>query len=145
MTRLILIRLAPLVGVDADDSAKGISSLNMLGAQTSPERLVEQFDAPECFRTFPSERNPSFTANCNILKALVSSPSPEVYSQQIEKVARYICSLWSHSNGPIRDKWVSFLPYLITLCAMLNLREPFYLLPYDAHGASFTASSYCLG
>ena len=92
---------------DADDTAKTIISLNTLGKQVRPDRLIEVFENGGHFRTYPGERNPSFSANCNILSALLHSAEPDQYFRQIELALQFLCDL--HSSGDMRDKWVSYI------------------------------------
>ncbi|KAK3934391.1 hypothetical protein QBC46DRAFT_427605 [Diplogelasinospora grovesii] len=71
--------------------------------QICPKRMVEEFEAPDHFRTYRNERNESFSANCNVLDALLHSPSPGEYSSQIAKVSRFLCNAFY--SGNVRDKW----------------------------------------
>lgn len=97
--------LVPTLMVDADDTAKTIISLNMLGKRVRPDRLIEVFKNGGHFRTYAGERNPSFSANCNILSALLHSEEPSQYTREIELAVQFLCDL--HSSGDMRDKWVS--------------------------------------
>jgi hypothetical protein len=60
-------RKAPGCFPDADDTAKGIAALRILGTSASVNGLVQMFETADHFRTYPGERNPSFSANCNVL------------------------------------------------------------------------------
>ncbi|ODM14970.1 hypothetical protein SI65_09722 [Aspergillus cristatus] len=93
----------PTLMADADDTAKTIISLNVLGKRVRPDRLIEVFENGGHFRTYAGERNPSFSANCNILSALLHSAEPEQYLREIELALRFLCDL--HSSGDMRDKW----------------------------------------
>ncbi len=97
---------ASAIDSDADDTAKAILALNLMGRPTSPEGLVRAFEAENHFRTYLGERDPSFSVNCNVLEALLHSPNPATYESQIEKAARFVFDRWYRSNDPIRDKWV---------------------------------------
>jgi len=98
---------APLVGSDADDTAKAITTLEILGRRASPDNMIKKFEARDHFRTYGFERNPSFSANCNVLKALLhAQPSPNQYAAEIEKAIRFICNCWWGTHGNIADKWV---------------------------------------
>ncbi len=90
---------------DADDTAKTILSLNLLGIPTSPKRMIEEFEAPDHFRTYRYEQNGSFSANCNVLDALLHSNNPSDYISQIIKISRFLCHRFD--SGNICDKWVS--------------------------------------
>ena len=66
------ISSAPLVDLDADDIAELIKVLNLQGSSTSPVRMIETFEVTNYFKTYLTERDPIFTANCNVLGALPS-------------------------------------------------------------------------
>ncbi|KAK8038504.1 Copalyl diphosphate synthase [Apiospora rasikravindrae] len=88
---------------DADDAAKLILSLSLLGSPPSPERMIQEFESAESFRTYRRESTTSFSANGNVLDALVHTSTPARYSGQIVKVARFLCR--EFESGAINDKW----------------------------------------
>ena len=97
--------IAPSVLADADDSAKVLLTLNLLGRGVLPDRMITQFKSENGhFRTYPGERDVSFSANCNVLIALLQSPNVEVYSSCISNIATYLSDAWW--TGASRDKWV---------------------------------------
>lgn len=114
-THMIILQkanfLVPTLMADADDTAKTIISLNVLGKRVRPDRLIEVFENGGHFRTYAGERNPSFSANCNILSALLHGAEPGQYLREIELALRFLCDI--HSSGDMRDKWVRFLFPLI--------------------------------
>ena len=61
------------------------------------------------FRTYHGERDPSFTANSNVLLALLNTPDAATVSPQIEKAAAFLCDVWWTADSEIGDKWVSLL------------------------------------
>jgi hypothetical protein len=81
-------------------------AMNSLGKPTQPQALIQAYESKEYFITYPGERTPSFSVNCNVLDALLHSPNPSDFIAQIEKAARYLCKRWYESNDPIMDKWV---------------------------------------
>lgn len=90
---------------DADDTAKSISSLYLLGRHdTNPDQMIKTFHNVDYFRTYQAERNPSFSANCNVLMALLHFRDPRNYTEIISKVTDYLSAAWF--KGSIRDKWV---------------------------------------
>jgi hypothetical protein len=97
---------APFVGADADDTAFGLTTLNLIGKATNADRLVQEFEASDHFKTYAMERNPSLSANCNVLNALLQTPEPGRYIKQIEKCTKFLCHQWWTSDGKIEDKWV---------------------------------------
>ncbi|KAL1626218.1 hypothetical protein SLS54_003053 [Diplodia seriata] len=90
---------------DADDTAKGLLTLKMLGVNIAPDQMVQNFEAKGHFRTYSSERDPSLSANCNVLVALLHMDDVSRYSPQILKCVRFICDCWWESDGSIKDKW----------------------------------------
>ena len=73
--------------------------------------MIDYFDSRDCLKTYTAERNPSVSANCNALLAILLD-SDEIDESQskiktIEKVTAYICESWSNANGALEDKWAS--------------------------------------
>lgn len=101
------LNLAPGFAPDVDDTAKGILSLNMLGSCIGAEDMISSFEADDHFRTYPRERDPSFSANCNALLALLHQQNASRYSAEILKAVRFLCSYWWSSDNGVKDKWVS--------------------------------------
>ena len=90
---------------DADDTAKTILALSHLGIDIAPENMITYFKAEDGhFRTYAGERDASFSANCNVLQALLFVSDPRRYSDSIVSVTGYLCDLWWKGN--VRDKWV---------------------------------------
>lgn len=104
---VLMKSIAPGFEADVDDTAKGIFSLNMMGACMSTESMVQSFEADDHFRTYPGERDPSFSANCNALLALLHQPEVSHYATQILKATCFLCKYWWESGAGIKDKWVS--------------------------------------
>ena len=96
---------------DADDTAKGITALSLLGTEITRDPLVMKFGSGEWFKTYSHERNVSFSTNCNVLMALVSSladkTSRKKYYALIEKIVTILANTWLEKPNCIRDKWVS--------------------------------------
>ena len=57
----------PSVSSDSDDTGKAITALQLLGCPASFDSLIKKFELDSHFQCFPFERNPSFSANCNVL------------------------------------------------------------------------------
>ncbi|GAP92352.1 putative terpene synthase family protein [Rosellinia necatrix] len=100
-----ILGFAPFFEVDVDDTAKTILSLNMLGRPVSPKSLIDTFEAETHFRTYAGERDPSPTANCNALLALLHQKDVANYGTQIHKIAKYLVDFWWKADGKIVDKW----------------------------------------
>ncbi len=91
---------------DADDSAKVILTLNLLGRRVNARSLTEHFKSNNGhFRTYLGERDASFSANCNILKAMLEAPQVSHHTTDIRSILEYVCESWW--SGAIKDKWVS--------------------------------------
>ena len=97
---------APNYEADVDDTAKTITSLTLLGYQITPMSMIEAFETETHFKTYAGERDPSFTANCNALLALLCQPEPAAYCSQIHKITCFLVDYWWRSEGTIKDKWV---------------------------------------
>ncbi|EHA49536.1 ent-kaurene synthase [Pyricularia oryzae 70-15] len=100
-----VVGFVPSIMADADDTAKTLSALNMMGFRKPATRMIEDFETETHFRTYPSERDSSFSANCNVLLALLHHPAPSQHTSQIKKVAGFLCNKWWNTDGAIKDKW----------------------------------------
>lgn len=96
--------LARSVSFDADDTAKTLLVLSLLGYPAPHQGLLDEFEGKTHFLTYKGERNPSFTANCNVLVALLSQPDVSTLTPQIAKIISFLSSQWWESNGSIDDK-----------------------------------------
>ena len=102
---LTSFRIAPSVLADVDDTARAVITLNHLGRPTSPEKMLSFFMADRAhLRTYPSERDPSFSANCNGLMAILHAPCSDKYLPHIETILDFLCT--SYLSGVVKDKWV---------------------------------------
>lgn len=99
--------LVPGFMADVDDTAKTIVCLKSLGREAGPTSMLETFEGDTHFRTYCTERDPSFSANCNALLALLHQDVPQEYSAQITKISGFLCDTWWNSVSRIQDKWVS--------------------------------------
>lgn len=77
----------------------------MLGTFVSADGMVKEYEGDEYFKTYHGERNSSFSTNCNVLMALLTTPSPMKFKPQIEKIVRYLCKSWEERGSGFRDKW----------------------------------------
>jgi len=93
--------------IDADDTAKTITSLRLLGRQADPQGMLDKFSNKDHFSTYVGERNPSFSANCNILIALMHMKDADQFLAQIEMALDFLYKLYF--VGGLSDKWVSLL------------------------------------
>lgn len=112
-----VVGFAHLVDADADDTAKVIVSLNLLGRPTSAADMVRVYETFDHFKTYSVEKNPSFSANCNSLKALLCDTNIFQYLPQIEKATTFICNRWWSCEADIEDKWNLCPQYAMMLMA----------------------------
>ncbi|KAF9894881.1 hypothetical protein FE257_004502 [Aspergillus nanangensis] len=101
---------APGMCMDADDTAKTLTLLNLLGLPASPDALIDRFEACDYFLTFGLERNPSVSTNAHVLIALLHTQNPNRYIPQIEKCVQHLCRVWGASDCFVEDKW-NISPY----------------------------------
>ncbi|PWY88421.1 Ent-kaurene synthase, partial [Aspergillus heteromorphus CBS 117.55] len=106
---------APGMLADADDTAKSIYSLRLLGRRTNCEAMLQAFEGPTHFKTYNLEAKESFSVNCNVLIALLASQDPSRHLTQISKALRFLCSAWE--NGKWSDKWNIEAQYAMMLLA----------------------------
>ncbi|KAF3385516.1 Phyllocladan-16-alpha-ol synthase [Penicillium rolfsii] len=100
------VGFTPRVCADADDTAKALLILNLLQSDVSPDSMLAAFEAEHHFKTYPLERDPSFSANCNVLLALLHATDPSQYALQIEKASRFLHKHFRESPGlKVQDKW----------------------------------------
>ncbi|OQE38676.1 hypothetical protein PENCOP_c008G05124 [Penicillium coprophilum] len=99
------VGFTPHVCADADDTAKAILVLQLLQQHVSLEPMLKAFEAEHHFKTYPYERDPSFSANCNVLLALLYTDDVSQYASQIEKATRFLHTHFRESNLKVRDKW----------------------------------------
>ncbi|CAL8578037.1 hypothetical protein XPA_003839 [Xanthoria parietina] len=99
-----VVGFAPGFVPDADDTAKAQLALSLLGHESRfATQLVARFACGTHFQTYPGERNPSVSANCNVLMALLHSPDPNPYRIPISNATKFVCDAWDQSAD--RDKW----------------------------------------
>ncbi|QSZ36340.1 hypothetical protein DSL72_006216 [Monilinia vaccinii-corymbosi] len=100
---------------DADDTAKSILCLSYAHRHRSPAALIKKFDTGNCFKTYAIERNPSLSANCNVLQALLHLPDVDNYQTQVSNIIRFTYNAWN--TGSLKDKWNRAEEYTTMLLA----------------------------
>jgi hypothetical protein len=98
-----LVGFAPGILEDADDTARSLMALRCLGKSPSTRGVIEMFQTADHFRTYRQEGSPSFSANCNVLLALLGDTEGELDQENIEKALAFLLEL--EESGPIHDKW----------------------------------------
>ena len=89
---------------DADDTAKSLLALALLGYTVDTRPLLDNFNSDSWFRTYQLESSPSFSANCNVLNAILNVEAPELNQDAVLKAGRFLCSQMDN-NAVVRDKW----------------------------------------
>ncbi|KAJ4357231.1 uncharacterized protein N0V89_001806 [Didymosphaeria variabile] len=98
-----LVGFTPGVLEDADDTARSLMALRCLDKSQSARRLIEMFQTADHIRTYRLEGSPSFSANCNVLLALLGEAEGALDQENIEKALAFLLEL--QESGPIHDKW----------------------------------------
>ncbi|KAI1505682.1 hypothetical protein F5X99DRAFT_428788 [Biscogniauxia marginata] len=111
---------APGVLPDADDTAKSIITLSLLNRPTTCEDMIKEFESQTHFKTYNNESTASFSANCNVLNAIVRSASASRYLPQVLKSLNYLYQTWY--EGKISDKWNLEIQYSMMLLAEALIR-----------------------
>ncbi|EEB91526.1 hypothetical protein MPER_10096, partial [Moniliophthora perniciosa FA553] len=102
---------------DADDTAKTLTALRYIGQPHSIEPLLKTFERPHYIMCQQFERNPSLSANCNVLIALQALPQPHEYFPQILKIFNFVTGAYSSAShvNEVKDKWHESPWYLAML------------------------------
>ncbi|KAL8941934.1 MAG: hypothetical protein Q9216_001962 [Gyalolechia sp. 2 TL-2023] len=129
-----LVGFAPEILEDADDTARAIWSLHLLGRQQSSNPMITTFENTKHFKTYSMESNPSFSANCNILIALAHSSDPKKHTAAILKAAQFLCDAWY--DGEARDKW-NLSPLYSEMLLSYALVQLLHLYDQDQLGDTF--------
>lgn len=99
---------APDLLPDVDDTSLAIATLRVLGRTTCIKKMVKEFKTRDHFKTYAFEKNPSFSANCNVLTCLLSEKRElEDNVALIEKCVHFLCESWWNTDQKINDKWVN--------------------------------------
>ncbi|KAL8704966.1 MAG: hypothetical protein Q9201_001912 [Fulgogasparrea decipioides] len=115
------VGFAPGYVADADDSAKAQLSLSLLGRKPQYHmQMVNKFDCGTHFETYPSERDPSVSTNCNVLMSLLHSSDPALYSKSIGNAVKFLCDAWD--QGAFSDKWNLSPHYVFMLLSQAFVR-----------------------
>lgn len=127
------ILISPLAGTvlpDADDTAKAITALHYLGRKMSVDSLLQAFEGESCFKTYPGERNPSVSANCNVLICLLTRDNPMKFYVQITKILHFVSR--QLISGASNEKWVCYFSMYL-----LNEANMFCSIAIDFTGKCF--------
>ncbi|MCJ1351567.1 MAG: hypothetical protein MMC33_001551 [Icmadophila ericetorum] len=98
-----LVGFAPGILEDADDTARTLVALQRLGKRVDPGPMIDKFESDDHFMTYELERNSSFSANSNVLLALLEFQPVDEHLPQIEKTITFLLQEWGESR--ISDKW----------------------------------------
>ncbi|KAK3367921.1 hypothetical protein B0H63DRAFT_424064 [Podospora didyma] len=104
-----LIGFARFMEPDADDTAKSLTVLNLLGTAVASTKLLSLAERSSThgfhFVTYEAERDASITTNCNCLTALCTGSDANEHGDIIEMTMRFLCNAWKKDPSGIRDKW----------------------------------------
>ncbi|KAL6720895.1 hypothetical protein ACLMJK_002820 [Lecanora helva] len=98
-----VLGFAPNILEDSDDTARALLTLSHLGNRIDPIPMIERFKSSMYFKTYPFERDPSFSANCNALMAILHSSSVDESSPLIGQMVAFLVERWA--SGKASDKW----------------------------------------
>ncbi|KAI0010240.1 hypothetical protein F4779DRAFT_320603 [Xylariaceae sp. FL0662B] len=112
-----LVGFAPFLEPDADNTARGSITLNLLGVPTTSAPLIKEFSNNEYTRTYTNESDPSISTNSNVLISLCVGPDVVEHAPQIETVMRFLCKNWWRDPDGIREKWNKSPYYSLMLMA----------------------------
>lgn len=115
-----LVGFAPGFLPDADDTSMIVLALAHLCTEVDVSSLIDYSEITTHFKTYKLERDPSVSANSNVLRALLTSPFPGRYMTQIEKAVRFMLSCWD--DGNLHDKWNLAAEYSEMLLASALVR-----------------------
>ncbi|KAF1998137.1 hypothetical protein P154DRAFT_578188 [Amniculicola lignicola CBS 123094] len=106
-----LVGFARDIEPDLDDSAKYSIIMSLSGALGNSNVIAEAFNATGWLKTYNGERNPSVSANCNALIALLLDRNEfSEKAMTIKKIVKFVVEHWTATNGAISDKW-NLSPY----------------------------------
>ncbi|KAI0850465.1 Ent-kaurene synthase [Daldinia vernicosa] len=106
---------APGILPDADDTARAILTLSLLKRPVSCGDMIKTFESQTHFKTYSYESTESFSANCNVLNAIIRSTNPSLYIPQVNKSLNFLCQTWY--EGKVSDKWNMEPQYSMMLLA----------------------------
>ncbi|KAJ4286478.1 hypothetical protein N0V90_013178 [Kalmusia sp. IMI 367209] len=98
-----IVGFAPGFLADADDTAVTLLVLRQFDMNVSFKGLLETFSSAQNFRTYAHESSPSFSANCNVLIALLHAPDLNAHAPYIRLAIDYLVTL--AEEGLLKDKW----------------------------------------
>lgn len=110
-----VLGFAPSFLPDADDTSRALLALTAVGVEADRGPLIRNFECTSHFKTYQLERNPSASANCNVLLALLASSKVHQYVPQIEKAVKFLCACWNANE--LQDKWNLAFEYTEMLLA----------------------------
>lgn len=91
---------------DMDDTAKIIFCLKSLGKDVSLRSKIETFAEQTHLKTYLTERNHSFSANCNDLLALLRQEVPQELSAHKLQISGFLCDSRWDSFSKTENQWV---------------------------------------
>lgn len=75
---------------DADNTAKAIAALLLMGKKPSVKGLIDTFERRDHFATYVEAPDADFTVNCNVMTCLLMVDDPCSHVYQVAKIARFV-------------------------------------------------------
>jgi len=80
--------------------------------------MIAAFASENHFQTYEDETSSSFSANCNVLLAILNSQDASLYAKEVNSTVAYLVDAFE--NGTIHDKWNLSPEYsMMLLCRAL--------------------------
>ncbi|KAF2706117.1 Ent-kaurene synthase [Pleomassaria siparia CBS 279.74] len=98
-----VVGFAPGLLPDADDTAVSILTLRQNDLNYDLTSLLNVFSAKDHVRTYEFESGPSFSANCNVLIALLHSDDVNKHMENVVKSVEFLIT--AAESGLVTDKW----------------------------------------
>lgn len=92
----------PSAIADADDTVKAILTLYLLGKNVTTDAMIAHFKTSHGhFCTYPGERDASFSANCNVLQAVLSTHDAYEHREHVIAIASFLCNCRGRGKSKI--------------------------------------------
>ncbi|KAI1809974.1 hypothetical protein GGS20DRAFT_580254 [Poronia punctata] len=112
-----IVGFAPSSVPDADDTARTIIALRLLGEDADIRPMLAEFESSGWFKTYRGERNASFSANCNVLTCLLTHKDAESYMPKMLETLDFLCD--EVYSGHVKEKWHTQKDYWVMLLSQL--------------------------
>ncbi|KAI0110357.1 hypothetical protein GGR51DRAFT_569644 [Nemania sp. FL0031] len=98
---------SPSLEFNLDSTARGILVMGFLGQPVGVGKMLEKFATGGHFRTYAKDREPSLSATCYAIMAILCQKDASMYAPRIKEAMKFICDIWWNSDrGLAEDKSV---------------------------------------